>query len=196
MHKHHNIIFFVALKPQLHPVLLPGYPKDRTAVIGDTTMLFCADTSDILVDYRWLKWDSSVKSFTQADFYNGTLFTMLHPKDYEQVNAHNKRGVYLKLTNLTKADEGLYTCLAMNMYMRYSYRSAFLTVKQPPQSKAMLQLKIFSCCFPVLKNVGSELVHINTEDQMSFAQGLALLTYCMISCLPEFLLFCCVILMI
>ena len=138
--KHSFKLKVLALKPQLQPLLLPGYPKDRTAMIGDSTMLFCADTTDILVDYRWLKWDSSVKSFTQADLYNGTLFTMLHPKHHEV--APNKRGVYLKLTNLTKADEGLYTCMAMNMYMRYSYRSAFLTVKQPLQRNYDQQIPV------------------------------------------------------
>lgn len=127
---------FIAAEPSHpdHPVLLPGYPKDTTALIGGSASLYCADTSDNIVDYRWLKWNSSVKSFTKADLLNGTLFTILHPVHYEQP-AYLERGVFLKLTNLTMADQGLYTCLAISIYMGFSYRSAFLTVKQPIKSK-------------------------------------------------------------
>lgn len=91
--------------------------------------------SDSLVDYRWLKWNKSVTTFTKDDLRKETLFTILHPKHYEQ-RAHSKRGVYLKLKNLTFADEGLYTCLAVSMRMGFSYRSAFLKVKQPAKGKS------------------------------------------------------------
>jgi hypothetical protein len=120
-----------------YPVLLPGYPKNKTAVIGNSTSFFCADTTDTLVDYRWLKWSKSVKSFIKADLLNGTLFTFIHPIYYKQP-AYNKRGVYLKLTNLTLADEGLYTCLAISIHKGFSYRSAFLTVEQHLKGKFML----------------------------------------------------------
>ena len=75
-----------------------------------------------------------MKSFTKADLLNGTLFTILRPVHYEQP-AYLDRGVFLKLTNLTMADQGLYTCLAMSVHMGFSYRSAFLTVNQPFKSK-------------------------------------------------------------
>lgn len=128
-------MYFVAQEPQYpnHPVLLAGYPKDKKAMIGDSASLFCADITDTLVDYRWLKWNKTVKSFTKADLLNATMFTILHPKYYEQP-ASNKRGVFLKLKNLTMDDEGLYTCL-VSSYMGYSYKSAYLSLQYPPKSK-------------------------------------------------------------
>lgn len=128
-------IFFTGARPLHpdHPVLLPGYPKDTTSVIGGSASLYCADTGDSLVDYRWLKWNLSVKSFTKADFLNGSLFNILHPVYHEQRD--NDSGVYLRLTNLTMADQGLYTCLVSSIYTGFSYRSAFLTVKQSFKSK-------------------------------------------------------------
>ena len=109
-------------------------------MVGATTRLFCADISDTLVYYSWLKWNNSVKIFNQTDLLNAKLYTMLPPRLLKQADG-NKRGVYLNLANLTKADEGLYTCLAVNIYGRYAYKSAFLTVKQPMKSKFMLPLK-------------------------------------------------------
>jgi hypothetical protein len=144
-HRKYCYISFLAREPLYpdHPVLLRGYPKNKKAVVGDSTSLYCADTSDMLVDYRWLKWNRSVKSFTESDLRNGTLFTILHPQHYGQP-AYNKRGVYLKLKNLTMADEGLYTCLAISVHMGFSYRSALLTVEQPVESKFILNLRRIS----------------------------------------------------
>ena len=103
-------------------------------MVGDSVALFCADTSDALVDYRWLKWDKSVKSFTKKDLLNASLFTIVHPK-YHGHPPPNKRGVYLTLKNLTMDDEGLYTCLVTSNFMGYAYRSAFLKVQLVVEGK-------------------------------------------------------------
>ena len=83
-----------------------------------------------------------MKIFSPVNLKNASLFTIIHPSHYEQA-AFNKKGVYLKLENLTKADEGLYTCLAVSIYMSFAYRSAYVTVKEHEESKlGRKQLKI------------------------------------------------------
>ena len=93
------------------------------------------------MDYRWLKWHNQRENATLENLSDRSLYAVLSPQFYEistrQFLSLTRKGISLKLKNLTMEDQGLYTCLVSNS-VGFSVRSAFLSVKYPLKSKVSI----------------------------------------------------------
>ena len=82
--------------------------------------------SGTLPDFRWLKWDKSVRSIQIAgDLPNGS-YRLIDPHYYKTIRVKDHYGVELRITNVTEDDFGLYTCFVSN-HIGNDYNSAFLS---------------------------------------------------------------------
>ncbi|CAB3977038.1 fibroblast growth factor receptor 4-like, partial [Paramuricea clavata] len=133
----HNIELTVAEKGPVRPILSAQYPLNKTARIGDNVTFQCIELfSPILTDYRWLHWKKLPPSYPDLEFddnspsMNSSYYTMINPRYYQPFQVHKEEGKYggrVLLYNVTKEDEGMYTCLISN-HLGLSWRSAFLRV--------------------------------------------------------------------
>ncbi|XP_078358651.1 fibroblast growth factor receptor-like 1 isoform X2 [Oculina patagonica] len=118
------------------PVVLPM--QNVTVYVGDNATLLCKALSDSIPHFQWLRWFTSPVN-------GSTNSTIEHPhyeviKQNEQdLNQHlvlpqsnNKfdfHGVKLTLVNVTKKDEGKYTCIVGNA-VGYAVEQAYIIVNK------------------------------------------------------------------
>ena len=87
--------------------------------------------STTLTDYRWLKWHNPPNNptFHGPTFKNSSDYTLINSAQYASFKA-DIRDVYggkVILTNVTKKDAGMYTCIVSN-HIGSSWRNAFLII--------------------------------------------------------------------
>ena len=81
--------------------------------------------SATLPDFRWLKWDKSVKSVPKfIGNPENTSYKLIDSRYYSTIQGENY-GVELRINNVTEDDFGLYTCFVSN-HIGKDYNSAFL----------------------------------------------------------------------
>ena len=113
------------------------FPVNKTARIGENITFQCIELfSPILTDYRWLHWKKLPPNYPDLGFdsdsqsLNSSYYEVINPRHYEAFEVQISEGKYggrVLLTNITKEDEGMYTCLISNHVGRDS-KSAFLKV--------------------------------------------------------------------
>ena len=84
--------------------------------------------SGTLPDFRWLKWDKSVKFLSRIEDNldkNGS-FKLIDQRYYRSLQSGDEYGSEVTITNVTEDDFGLYTCYASN-HIGAEYNSAFLS---------------------------------------------------------------------
>ncbi|XP_078358900.1 fibroblast growth factor receptor 4-like [Oculina patagonica] len=141
----HTYVVDVHERVRAEPVVLPM--ENVTVYVGDNATLLCKALSDSMPHFQWLRWFTSPVN-------GSTNSTIEHPhyeviKQNEQdLNQHlvlpqsnNKfdfHGVKLTLVNVTKKDEGKYTCIVGNA-VGYAVEQAYIIIRDwsetttPPQ---------------------------------------------------------------
>ena len=124
-------------KALVRPVLSTQFPANKTARIGDNVTFQCIELfSPILTHYRWVHWNRlppnypDLGSGDDLQSSNSTYYTVISPRHYRSFPVQKGEGKYggrVLLTNVTKEDEGMYTCLISNFFGK-SWRSSFLRV--------------------------------------------------------------------
>ena len=90
--------------------------------------------SETLPDFRWLKWNESVKSLPKLkDNWEHSSFKLIDPHYYTVIQVGANYGVELRIDNVTEDDFGLYTCFVSNDIGK-DYNSAFLNRYVKPTS--------------------------------------------------------------
>ena len=133
----HKIKLTVIEKGPVRPVLSAQFPVNKTAQVGDNVSFQCIELfSPILTDYKWLHWNRLPPSYPDLGFgddpllFNSTYYTVINPVHYHSFSVQKAEGKYggrVLLTNVTKEDEGMYTCLISN-HVGKGWKSAFLRV--------------------------------------------------------------------
>ena len=133
----HEVRLTIIEKGPVRPVLSAQFPVNKTARIGDNVTFQCIELfSPILTDYKWLHWNRLPPSYPDLGFgddpssYNATYYTVINPVHYNSFSLWKSEGKYggrVLLTNVTKEDEGMYTCLISN-HVGKGWKSAFLNV--------------------------------------------------------------------
>ena len=117
-------------------MLSARFPVNKTARVGDNVTFQCIELfSPMLTDYYWLHWRKLPPSYPvlkldKIPSANSLYYTLINPRRYKQfdVEKNNKKyGGRVYLNNVTKEDEGMYTCLIVN-HVGKGWRSAFLRV--------------------------------------------------------------------
>ena len=124
-------------KGPVRPVLSAQFPVNKTARIGDNVTFQCIELfSPLLTDYIWLHWNRLPPNYPDLGFgddpplLNSTYYKGINPRHLQafRVQKPEKRyGGRVLLTNVTKEDEGMYTCVVSN-HVGKGWRSAFLRV--------------------------------------------------------------------
>ena len=90
----------------------------------------------MLTDYRWLHWKQLPPSYPKLRLEsnespeNSSFYSIINSQHYHAFHVEKEEGKYggrVLLTNVTKKDEGMYTCLISN-HVGKGWRSAFLKV--------------------------------------------------------------------
>ena len=113
------------------------FPLNKTARIGDNVTFQCLEMfSPLLTDYRWLHWKKLPPSYpdlgldSDSQSLNSSYYEVINPRHYQAFKVQISGGKYggrVLLTNITKEDEGMYTCLFSN-HVGKGLRSAFLKI--------------------------------------------------------------------
>ena len=121
----------------MRPILSAQFPVNKTARIGDNVTFQCIELfSPLLTDYRWLHWNKLPPNYPDLGFgddspsFNSSYYKLINPKHYQSFPVAKSEGKYggrVLLTNVTKKDEGMYTCLVSN-HIGKDWKSAFLRV--------------------------------------------------------------------
>lgn len=124
-------------KGRFRPILSAQFPVNKTARVGENVTFQCIELfSPMLTDYRWLHWKKLPPDYTDLKLdkkdgpSNSSYYTVINPKHYVSFTFKKKEGKYggrVRLYNVTKEDEGLYTCLISN-HIGKKWRSAFLKI--------------------------------------------------------------------
>ena len=121
-------VVFLTAKPRSRPILQTDLPKNTTVEIGENATMKCIVlVSGTLPDFRWLKWDKSVKSLPKLkdNLENGS-YKLIDPHYHATIQVGENYGVELRINNVTEDDFGLYTCFVSN-HIGKDYNSAFLS---------------------------------------------------------------------
>ena len=130
------LTFFIENRDPL-PVLSPQFPVNKTAQIGDNVTFQCIKLfSSILTDHRWLHWKKLPLNYPDLGLrddspsLNSSYYSLVSQQYYQSFpveSAELSYGIRVLLTNVTKKDEGMYTCLISSQFDK-KWRSAFLRV--------------------------------------------------------------------
>ncbi|XP_028416300.1 fibroblast growth factor receptor 3-like [Dendronephthya gigantea] len=132
-------------KGPLRPVLSNRFPVNKTVRIGDNVTFQCIELfSPMLTDYRWLHWKKLPPSYPELNLAeipsaNSSYYTLINHRHYKAFDVEEKDGKYggrVHINNVTKKDEGMYTCLITNSVGQGS-RNAFLRVVDSEISKPL-----------------------------------------------------------
>lgn len=131
-------------KTRTSPYLEKGEIKNKTVVVGSNATIPCYELiSGTLPDFRWLRWkgpqDPAVLDViaTGNSKFNKSVVEVVEAARYKQVSKKSHRsndqaplyGVELVFTNITKQDEGFYTCLVTN-HIGHDFKTMYLTVQK------------------------------------------------------------------
>ena len=126
-------------RARAEPVVLPM--DNVTVHEGENATLLCKVLSDSHPHFQWMRWHSSPSNGT-------TSSTIVHPQVIKQnlqdshehlvlSGSNNKvdfHGVKLTLVNVTKEDEGKYTCIVGNA-VGYAVEQAYIILKRKNAGK-------------------------------------------------------------
>ena len=115
--------------------------KNVTLFVGENATLLCRALSDSMPHFQWLRWFSSPSnnnsnnSYIQHPHYTYEVIKQVEQKDNQHLvvptrhgNKFNFHGARLALVNVTKKDEGKYTCIVGNG-VGYDVEEAFIVVR-------------------------------------------------------------------
>ena len=122
-------------KTRTSPYLEKGEVENRTAIVGQNVSIPCYELiSGTLPDFRWLKWKRKPNLTVLNMVAEGSKrydinlgFEIIKANQYNQ-DRSQLYGIELVLTNVTKHDEGFYTCLVSN-HVGHDYVTMYLTIK-------------------------------------------------------------------
>ncbi|XP_028414936.1 fibroblast growth factor receptor 2-like [Dendronephthya gigantea] len=132
----HDYKLSVIEKGPIRPVLSTHFPVNKTVRVGDNVTFQCIELfSPMLTDYRWLHWKKLPPSYPELDLAkipstNSSYYTLINPRHYKAFDVEKNNGKYggrVYINNVTKDDEGMYTCLITN-HVGQGSRNAFLRV--------------------------------------------------------------------
>ena len=121
----------VRAKPVVPPM------SNATVFVGENVTLLCRAYSDAMPHFQWLRWfplhsNSSVND-TDSKELSYEVIKRNHPDfvNYHSNsnNKHEFQTCLLSLVNVTKKDEGRYTCIVGNA-MGYSVQNASIIVQE------------------------------------------------------------------
>ena len=117
------------------PVVLPM--SNATVFVGENVTLLCRAYSDAIPHFQWLRWfplhSNSSGNDTDSKKLSYEVIKQNQQKSVKlQSSSKNKNefhGVPLSLVNVTKKDEGKYTCIVANI-LGYSVKHAYIIVQE------------------------------------------------------------------
>ena len=117
------------------PVVLPM--SNATVFVGENVTLICRAYSDAKPHFQWLRWfllpsNSSGNDTDSKKFSYEVINQNQQDSVKYQSSGNNKdefHGVPLSLVNVTKKDEGKYTCIVGNA-LGYSVKHAYIVVQE------------------------------------------------------------------
>ena len=125
------------------PVVLPM--SNATVFVGENATLICRAYSDAKPHFQWLRWFPLHSNSSGNDTDSNKLsYEVIKQNKQDSVDYHSNNkdefhGVPLSLVNVTKKDEGKYTCIVGNA-LGYSVKHAYIIV-QEKLGKIVLMLK-------------------------------------------------------
>ena len=141
--------FFLLAQKQVRPQLEISSMQNITVQLGQNASLSCYATGGTLPKFGWLKWKvSGINQSVLERIYTWKMVNIspyAHEFQLTQKNMVTKpwirtsvlHGVKINLTNVTKRDEGLYTCFASNT-LGYDARTIYLTVRSKSFFKSLI----------------------------------------------------------
>ena len=117
------------------PVVLPM--SNATVFVGENVTLLCRAYSDAMPHFQWLRWFPLHSNSSGNDTGSKkSLYEVIEQNQQDSINyqsrSNNKpefHGVSLTLVNVTKKDEGKYTCIVGNA-RGYSVKHAYIIVQE------------------------------------------------------------------
>ena len=121
--------------------------SNATVFVGENATLICRAYSDFMTHFQWLRWfplhsNRSGNGIDSRKFAYEVIKLNQPGSFYYQTSSNNKReihGITLSLVNVTKKDEGKYSCIVGNA-LGYSVKHAYIIV-QEKRGKIVLMLK-------------------------------------------------------
>ena len=119
--------------------------ENATAVEGENATLLCKALSDSMVHFQWLRWlaspsntsshsskiENTVYEVINQNKQNGNKHLLLPNGHTSKLDFH---GLKLILVNVTKKDEGKYSCLVGNA-IGYAVQQAYIIIREVPGKK-------------------------------------------------------------
>ena len=119
--------------------------ENATAVEGENATLLCKALSDSMVHFQWLRWlashsntsshsskiENAVYEVIKQNKQNGNKHLLLSNGHTSKLDFH---GLKLSLVNVTKKDEGKYSCLVGNA-IGYAVQQAYIIIREVPGKK-------------------------------------------------------------
>ena len=119
--------------------------ENATAVEGENATLLCKALSDSMVHFQWLRWlaspsntsshsskiENAVYEVIKQNKQNGNKHLLLPNGHTSKLDFH---GLELILVNVTKKDEGKYSCLVGNA-IGYAVQQAYVIIREVPGKK-------------------------------------------------------------